>query len=78
MQGSNITDASKALEQLVNILPDHTLFNIIGFGSSYEALFTRSKENNKKTVDKALKHIRNLQADLGGTELLSPLQFIYK
>ncbi len=32
---------------------------------------------NQKTMDKALKRVKEMQADMGGTEILQPLEHIY-
>lgn len=88
MSGSPISDVAKTLKQAINSLPgkdswyslrqlENTLFNIIGFGSTHEALFTGSQACSGESKETALKHVTKLQADLGGTNLLSPLKYVF-
>ncbi len=77
MEGSNIKDARNAMTEVIKMLCDNTFFNIIGFGSSFESLFPEPVLNSRANVDIALKHIQNLNADLGGTELSQPLTDIF-
>lgn len=54
------------------------MFNIIGFGSNFVKLFpSGSVEYNEKNLKTALEHCKKLNADLGGTNILSPLQAIF-
>lgn len=76
MMGSSIEQARNALQLCMRSLSEHTRFNIVGFGSSYESLFPESLPYNEETLAKASDHIRSLQADLGGTEILSPLESV--
>uniref|UniRef100_A0A3P9BH35 VWFA domain-containing protein n=1 Tax=Maylandia zebra TaxID=106582 RepID=A0A3P9BH35_9CICH len=52
-------------------------FNIYSFGSSYEHIFPKSVEYGEKTMEEALKKVEQMEADLGGTEILEPLKHIY-
>ena len=79
MRGQFIQSASETLILFMKSLPENCCFNIIGFGSSYELLFEGgSVPYSQSTLDKAVKHLTGLQANLGGTELLRPLEFIFK
>ncbi|OHT06297.1 hypothetical protein TRFO_25624 [Tritrichomonas foetus] len=78
MSGSPINKAKEALEVFIRSLPVSCTFNVIRFGSTFEFLFETPLQYTEETVNKALKLARTLKADLGGTELLSPLQFIVK
>ncbi|CAF3643927.1 unnamed protein product [Rotaria sp. Silwood1] len=58
-------------------LPINCHFNIIRFGSHYESLFEkRTVIYNEENVRKAEKLIEQMKADMGGTELLRPLQWL--
>ncbi|CAF4881683.1 unnamed protein product, partial [Rotaria sp. Silwood1] len=58
-------------------VPINCYFNIIRFGSYYESLFEkRTVIYNEENVRKAEKLIEQMQADMGGTELLRPLQWL--
>ena len=77
MNGSFIRSASETLVLFLKSIPPGCSFNIIGFGSSYKTLFPSSVPYNQGNLDKAIKHAETLQADLGGTELLSPLRHVF-
>jgi Ca-activated chloride channel family protein len=75
MQGSSIEQARTALLVALRSLESGDRFNVIGFGGRYETLFKESVPYSQQTLDEATKKVSTLQADLGGTELLAPLQF---
>jgi len=77
MAGPSIAEAKKALEILIKALDPGTLFNIYRFGSKYERLFAESRAYDEKTMKAALDYLETIDADLGGTEMLAPLQEIY-
>ncbi|XP_054868031.1 von Willebrand factor A domain-containing protein 5A-like [Amphiprion ocellaris] len=52
-------------------------FNIYSFGSRYQHIFPQSVEYSQKTMEEALKKAEEMEANLGGTEILKPLQHIY-
>uniref|UniRef100_A0A3Q3BMX1 VWFA domain-containing protein n=1 Tax=Haplochromis burtoni TaxID=8153 RepID=A0A3Q3BMX1_HAPBU len=58
-------------------LPMGCYFNIYSFGSRYEHIFSKSMEYSQKTMEEALKKVEEMEADLGGTEILEPLKHIY-
>ena len=78
MGGSFINSARETLALFLKSIPPGCSFNIIGFGSSYQSLFPESVPYNQDTLDKAVRHVEGIGADLGGTELFGPLQHIYK
>lgn len=78
MGGAFIKSASETLVLFLKSIPPGCHFNIIGFGSSYQSLFPESVPYNQKNLDKAVQHAEHLQADLGGTELLAPLKYVFK
>ena len=77
MSGSYIRSASETLILFLKSLPEESYFNIIGFGSSYQKLFPNSVPYGEDHLEKAIKHAQNMDADLGGTELLPPLKHIF-
>lgn len=78
MSGSYIRSARETLMLFMKSLPENSKFNILGFGSRYEWLFSKvSVQYSQETLDKAMTHLQDLQANLGGTELLPPLQDIF-
>jgi len=76
MQGSSIEQARNALLLCLRSLSEGDWFNIVGFGSSFQSLFPASVPYVQANLDQATRHVQNLQADLGGTEIMKPLQAI--
>ncbi|XP_029699265.1 von Willebrand factor A domain-containing protein 5A-like isoform X2 [Takifugu rubripes] len=72
-----IASARDTLLLLLKSLPMGCYFNIYTFGSSFEHIFPKSVEYTQKTMDEALKKVKTIDADLGGTEILRPLQHIF-
>ncbi|XP_044209490.1 von Willebrand factor A domain-containing protein 5A-like isoform X2 [Thunnus albacares] len=76
-QETRIGSARDTLLLLLKSLPMGCYFNIYSFGSSYQHIFPKSVEYNEKTMEEALKKVEEMDADLGGTEILEPLKHIY-
>jgi uncharacterized protein YegL len=77
MSGARIRNVREAMQLFLRGLPSDCFFNIVGFGSNYELLFgNASTEYNNQSLKEATQHIDRLEANLGGTEILKPLQFI--
>ncbi|XP_028558324.2 von Willebrand factor A domain-containing protein 5A-like isoform X1 [Podarcis muralis] len=72
-----IQSAKETLILLLKSLPLGCYFNIYGFGSTYDSFYPQSVEYTQETMSKSLQRVKELQADLGGTEILQPLQAIY-
>lgn len=70
--------AKETLILLLKSLPLGCYFNIYEFGSTYEAFFPNSVEYAQSTMEEALRRVKLMRANLGGTEILIPLQHIYK
>ncbi|XP_054568412.1 von Willebrand factor A domain-containing protein 5A isoform X2 [Eptesicus fuscus] len=69
--------AKETLIWLLKSLPLGCYFNIYGFGSTFEAFFPESVKYTQDTMEEALKRVKSMDADLGGTEILAPLKAIY-
>ena len=78
MRGSYIKSASETLILFLKSIPEGCYFNIVSFGSRYESFFPSSQPYNQETMEKATRFAEKMQADFGGTELLAPLQSIFK
>jgi Ca-activated chloride channel family protein len=76
MGGSSIQEAKNALQLCLRSLRDGCRFNIVGFGSSFEILFPESRPYANDTLQTASTAVAAMDADLGGTEILAPLQAI--
>ncbi|XP_060770424.1 von Willebrand factor A domain-containing protein 5A-like isoform X2 [Neoarius graeffei] len=70
--------ARDTLLLLLKSLPMGCYFNIYGFGSHYESFFPKSVQYSQDTMEQAVKKVKEMQADMGGTEILRPLEHIYK
>ena len=77
MHGLYIQSARDTLVLFLKSIPEGNYFNIIGFGSSYQSLFRNTVPYDQKHLEKAMKHVQEMQADLGGTELLTPLRHVF-
>uniref|UniRef100_A0A3B4G8H2 VIT domain-containing protein n=1 Tax=Pundamilia nyererei TaxID=303518 RepID=A0A3B4G8H2_9CICH len=62
---------------LLKSLPMGCYFNIYSFGSCYEHIFPKSVEYSQQTIKESLKKVEQMEANLGGTEILEPLKYIY-
>ncbi|XP_047248178.1 von Willebrand factor A domain-containing protein 5A-like [Girardinichthys multiradiatus] len=76
-QETRISSARDTLLLLLKSLPMGCYFNIYSFGSTFEHIFPTSVEYNEKTMEEALKKVEKMEANLGGTEILRPLEHIY-
>ncbi len=76
MQGSSIAEAKNALQLALRSLRPGCYFNIVGFGSRFESLFPESRAYDDASLAQAAKHVQQLDADLGGTEILKPLEHV--
>uniref|UniRef100_A0A672LR19 von Willebrand factor A domain-containing protein 5A-like n=1 Tax=Sinocyclocheilus grahami TaxID=75366 RepID=A0A672LR19_SINGR len=72
-----IESARDTLLLLLKSLPMGCYFNIYGFGSHFESFFPSSVVYSEDTMEEALKRVKSMSADLGGTEILQPLKHIY-
>jgi Ca-activated chloride channel family protein len=76
MEGDSIREAKSALEISLRALPEGSYFNIVRFGSQYESLYRAARELNTSTFEEARTYLTRADADLGGTELFAPLEYI--
>ena len=77
MSGTAIKIASKGLKLFLQSLPANSYYQIIGFGSIYRTYDETPKEYNQQNIKRSLEIIDNLRADLGGTNIYDPLNYIY-
>jgi len=74
---SKVFEVREAMALFLRSMPPDCYFNIVGFGDTYQTFFPRSAKYDDDTVAKAEEHVNRLEADLGGTEILQPLQEIF-
>ncbi|XP_041701626.1 von Willebrand factor A domain-containing protein 5B1 [Coregonus clupeaformis] len=78
MSGVNISCVKDAMVVILKSIVPASLFNIIGFGSTFKTLFTTSQSYDEETVTMACEYIRKIRADMGGTNILAPLNWILR
>ncbi|MBA7665086.1 hypothetical protein ES703_73152 [subsurface metagenome] len=76
MQGTSITEAKEALELSLRSLSEGELFNIVRFGTNYQVFRSQSMEYSSKSLKEALHYLQGIDADMGGTEIYRPLEYI--
>lgn len=79
MSGKKIHCTSESLILAIKSLPPECTFNIVAFGSKYRILFpSSSMEASPTHIEDALRFANQLQACLGGTDLLTPIKWLLK
>jgi Ca-activated chloride channel homolog len=73
MSGSSIEQVRAALHLCLRSLREGDLFNVVGFGSTFAALFRRSTAYGQATLEQAAAHVDAMDADMGGTEIFPAL-----
>jgi hypothetical protein len=77
MSGTPIEIASQSLQLFLQSLPAGSYYQIIGFGSEFKKYDEEPKEYTKENIPETFKKISTLSANLGGTNIYSPLKYIY-
>ena len=77
MSGSAIRLVSESLLFFLQSLPKDSYFQLIGFGSTFKKINDKPLLYNKENVKNTMDIIKNLKADLGGTDISSPLKEIF-
>eukprot|EP01114_Cavostelium_apophysatum_P015582 TRINITY_DN4275_c0_g1_i1.p1 TRINITY_DN4275_c0_g1~~TRINITY_DN4275_c0_g1_i1.p1 ORF type:complete len:1415 (+),score=245.00 TRINITY_DN4275_c0_g1_i1:68-4312(+) len=79
MSGRRIEDAKATLLHLLDKLPkQNAKFNIVSFGSNFEKFSKSVVMVSPDNLESARKHVRAMSANLGGTNLLQPMEFIFQ
>ncbi|MFW6028085.1 MAG: VWA domain-containing protein, partial [bacterium] len=74
MAGDSIAQAKVALERILDGLRPGDLFDIIAFGSTTRALFGSEMPVSETSLAQARRFVRQLDANLGGTEIGAALE----
>jgi uncharacterized protein YegL len=74
MEGAKMELVKKALDFFLKSLTGKMHFNIYSFGSRFTSIWPQSQIHNVKNVTMAAEAISRFAADMGGTEILAPLQ----
>ncbi|MEQ8894333.1 MAG: VIT and VWA domain-containing protein, partial [Sandaracinaceae bacterium] len=73
MGGDSIAQARRALALCVRALSPKDTFQIVRFGSRHESLWRAPRAYDDAALEEAAAYVDRIDADLGGTEILSPL-----
>ena len=73
MDGSSMEEARRTLRLCLRSLMPGDRFNLVRFGSDHESIFTKSQAYDEESLTQADRVVEQMQADLGGTEILTPL-----
>ena len=77
MSGQPIKLVYESLLFFLQSLPKKSYFQLIGFGSDFKKINKTPQEYTKENVQSTKQLISNLNADLGGTNISSPLKEIF-
>ena len=75
---STIKNVINTLTRIIQSLPENSYYQLIGFGSSYEVYNKIPELNTEENLKKVYNIINSLDANLGGTNLSEPLNYILK
>ena len=78
MHGKSMKLAIEALKVFVHSLPLGSKFNIFSFGTLYTKVFNESQIYTDESFKKAMEEISQFSANMGGTEILTPIQDIFQ
>jgi hypothetical protein len=75
MSGQRMDLAKQALKLFMQSLPPGSQFQIISFGSQFSWYLNKNKmlNYNNNSLSKAKVEIENMHANMGGTNIFSPL-----
>lgn len=76
MAGDSIDQAKRALRLCLRQMTAADAFNVVGFGSGFVALFERPRRWDHPAFEEADRWVESLDAHMGGTEILAPLQAV--
>ena len=77
MRGEPLEVAVQALILFLQSLPPGSYYQIIGFGTYYKLYDKSPKEYTQKNIEESIGSVKTLYGDLGGTDIYSPLNYIY-
>ena len=78
MNGEPINLVKETLLFFLQSLPKNSFYQLIGFGSSVNYIYSKKPvEYTADNVNETISEIKKLDADLGGTEIYEPLEYIF-
>ena len=78
MMDKPIELVKKSLLFFIKSLPEGSYFQLIGFGREFKKYNKEPMIYNKENVEKLIELIKTLKADMGGTNIYSPLKNIFE
>uniref|UniRef100_A0A4W4DX04 von Willebrand factor A domain containing 5B1 n=1 Tax=Electrophorus electricus TaxID=8005 RepID=A0A4W4DX04_ELEEL len=78
MSGVNISRVKDAMLVILKSLFPACMFNIVGFGTTFKPLFPTSQNYNEESLATACNHVKTIRADMGGTNILAPLDWVLR
>ena len=81
MSGSRILKAIEALKLFLRSLPKGCLFTVISFGTEFTYLKRYGSNSilyNEESMQEAIEQIESFKADLGGTDIATPLTHVHQ
>lgn len=77
MKGQSIDLVRKGLLLFIKSLPLNSYFQLIGFGRDFKKYNEEPVEYNQNNFENIINIINNLDADMRGTKINSPLKSIF-
>ena len=77
MRGKSIELVKEALLLFIKSLPPKSYFQLIGFGTRFKKYNQRPVIYNEKNVNMIIDIINEMEANMGGTNIVDPLRSIY-
>ena len=77
MNGNSINNAKETILLFLHSLPPNAYFNVISFGTYFQSLFKESQPYSNANLEEACHYVRKIRADMGGTSLLEPLDWVF-
>ena len=77
MNGNLINSAKETILLFLHSLASNSYFNVISFGTYFQSLFKESQPYSQVNLEDACSHVRKIRADMGGTSLLEPLEWVF-
>ncbi|MCK5228973.1 MAG: VWA domain-containing protein, partial [Desulfobulbaceae bacterium] len=74
MGGDSIAQARQAISDILGQLRQEDFFNLVAFGSTYKTFFDCQIQADNENITRVRRLLRNLEADMGGTEIHQALQ----
>ncbi len=74
MSGDSIDQARRALALSIRALEEGDTFGVVRFGTTFESLWESPRPFDERTLEAATRWVESAGADLGGTEILTPLR----